>query len=273
MWKLSFLILLFFFSCADEVIKVNAQKSIPETTTSEQSPESQDTVSPYDDYGFEMLLGRFEPSKHEDYQLIDRKYADREGMYIHKDTYAAFIKMHEAAMQDNVDLVIRSATRNFDYQKGIWERKWNGESKVDGENLSLTIKDPQTRALKILEYSSMPGTSRHHWGSDIDLNSFNNEWFETGKGRKLWDWLEENASAYGFCRPYTKKGSERPDGYQEERWHWSYMPLSTYFMSMAEEKHADSEIQGFMGAEVADEINVVKKYVFGVNHVCNSRKE
>lgn len=224
--------------------------------------------STYSQYDFAMLLGHFDPAEHEDYLLIDPKYADREGMYIHKDTYSAFQRMHAAALEDSVELKIRSATRNFDYQKGIWERKWTGETKVGGEDLSKATPDPKTRALKILEYSSMPGTSRHHWGSDIDLNSFDNEWFETGDGRRLWDWLEENAGDYGFCRPYTAKDDLRPDGYQEERWHWSYIPLSSYFMSMAEELHNDRKIQGFMGAEVADEIDVVEKYVFGVSKDC-----
>jgi len=266
MWKLNILILLFFCSCAEEVVMVNAQKNLEASISEKVSVDT--VVSTYQSYGFDMLLGRFNPSEHQDYVKVDPQHADRPGMFIHEDTYQAFQKMYEAAKDDGVTLVIRSATRNFNYQKEIWERKWTGESKVGGKDISQTIASPKERALKILEYSSMPGTSRHHWGSDIDLNSFDNAWFESGKGRKLWDWLEANASDYGFCRPYTEKGSLRPEGYQEERWHWSYMPLSSYFMSMAEEKHSDSEVRGFMGAEVADEIDVVKNYVFGVNGEC-----
>ena len=265
------MILLLLTSCAGEVLKINAQENSDQNadaSTLEQGGIAQKVDFKEYNYDFSMLLGRFDPAEHEDYVIVDSQYADRAGLYLHKDTYVAFIKMYNAAKSDSVDLTIRSATRNFEYQKGIWERKWTGETKVGGEDISETITDPKTRALKILEYSSMPGTSRHHWGSDMDLNSFDNEWFETGEGRQLWDWLEANAPTYGFCRPYTAKGSERPDGYQEERWHWSYMPLSSYFMSMAEEKHSDAEINGFMGSEVADEIDVVQKYVFGVNQDC-----
>ncbi len=224
--------------------------------------------SPYADYDFEMVLGRFDPAEHQDYVLIDRQYADRAGMYLHKDTYQAFKQMDAAAKEDGIKLIIRSATRNFDYQKSIWERKWTGETKVDGEDISVIIADPKTRALKILEYSSMPGTSRHHWGTDIDLNSFDNSWFETGEGRKLWDWLELNASNFGFCRPYTAKGNDRPEGYFEERWHWSYMPLASHFTALARKRHNDGEIKGFFGSEVAKEISVVEKYVFGINKEC-----
>lgn len=252
-------------SCAEMDKKETFVKNVAEPFVEEKIVDPDTVLYNYD---FEMLMGRFDPAKHADYVLIDKKYADRAGMYLHTDSYKSFISMSDAAMKDGIKLVIRSATRNFDYQKGIWERKWNGETKVGGQDISETIRDPKTRALKILEYSSMPGTSRHHWGTDIDLNSFDNSWFETGEGKKLWDWLENNASTYGFCRPYTKKDDERPDGYFEERWHWSYMPLASYFTELAKKEHNDSKIVGFQGAEVAKEINVVEKYVFGINKQC-----
>lgn len=191
------LISLALFACKSDGIKTDNQEEKVDEPVIEEIP------SPYNSYDFEMLMGRFNPSEHEDYVLIDEKYADRSGMYLHKHSYAAFVNMYEAALGDGVKFQIRSATRNFDYQKGIWERKWNGETKINGEDISKTIADPKTRALKILEYSSMPGTSRHHWGTDIDLNSFDNSWFEQGEGKKMLDWLEENASKYGFCRPST----------------------------------------------------------------------
>jgi LAS superfamily LD-carboxypeptidase LdcB len=271
MWKLNLFIITIFAACSGEVLKVDAQQKMADEDV--QLKISSDSVAEKIDsqqynYSIEMLLGHFDPAEHPDYVLVDKRYADREGLMLHKDTYQSFIEMYEAAERDSVQLVIRSATRNFDYQKGIWERKWTGETKVRGADLSKAIADPKLRALKILEYSSMPGTSRHHWGSDIDFNNFDNEWFEKGKGRKLWDWLEANAADYGFCRPYTKKDSARPHGYQEERWHWSYMPLSSYFMTLAAKEHSDSKITGFLGSEVAREIEVVDKYVFGINKNC-----
>ena len=250
-------------ACKEDVVeetKVIAQEEMEENAQPEPSA--------YSSYGVDMLLGQFEPDQHVDYVLIDVQYADRAGMFIHKDTYAAYKQMRDAAKEEGINLTIRSATRNFNYQKGIWERKWTGETKIDGQDISKTIIDAKTRALKILEYSSMPGTSRHHWGSDIDLNSFDNDWFEKGEGKIMWDWLEGNAAKFGFCRPYTAKDEQRPDGYYEERWHWSYMPLARYFTDLARSEHNNDRISGFMGAEVANEINVVEKYVFGINKDC-----
>ncbi len=217
----------------------------------------------------DYCMGRFEPKSHEDFIAIQIKYADREGMYMRADAYSAFEKMYKEAKKDGVNLQIKSAARNFDYQKGIWERKWTGATELsDGTNVSTDISAPIDKALKILEYSSMPGTSRHHWGTDIDLNAFNNEYFEKGEGKKIYDWLNSNASTYEFCQPYTQKGPNRPDGYNEEKWHWSFQPISQSITNYAEDHMRNEMVSGFLGAETAVDIDVVLKYVLGINGGC-----
>jgi len=220
-------------------------------------------------YPLSYLMGKFDPASHEDFVPIETQYADRGGLYLHKETYAAFKKMHAAAAEDGVDLVIRSATRNFQSQKGIWEAKWNGSRKIEnGKDASQAYPNPKTRALKILEYSSMPSTSRHHWGTDIDLNNFTNSWFEKGDGLKIYTWLQANAADYGFCQPYTEKGPARPNGYNEERWHWSYLPLAKPLTEQAHRQLRNNMIEGFQGAAVAEDIQVVQNYVLGINSAC-----
>ena len=215
------------------------------------------------------LMGKFDPLKDSDFVKIEIQYADRPGQLLHKETYAAFIKMHKAAKEDGIQLIIKSATRNFFAQKTIWEGKWKGKRLLEGNiNAAKKIPDPVQRALKILEYSSMPGTSRHHWGTDIDLNAFVNSYFEKGQGKKEYDWLVANAATFGFCQPYTPKGSERPEGYNEEKWHWSYLPLATRLSDQYKIRLTDTDISGFDGAETAPKIGIIKKYVFGINHTC-----
>lgn len=214
----------------------------------------------------DYIMGHFEPAKHPDFVIIDIKHADREGLYLRKDTYEAFKKMYEHALKDGIRLQIRSATRNFNYQKGIWEAKWTGEKLIEGgENLAQTTPDPKDRALKILRYSSMPGTSRHHWGTDIDLNSFDNSWFEAGEGLNIYRWLAVHAEKYGFCQPYS---AGRSTGYLEERWHWTYMPVSAKLTSLAQKELRNEMINGFLGSEAAVMIDVVKNYVMGINEKC-----
>ncbi len=133
--------------------------------------------------------------------------------------------------------------------------------------------DPKTRALKILEYSSMPGTSRHHWGTDIDINDLDNYTFEHGNGKKVYDWLVANAADFGFCQPYSPKDEKRPHGYNEEKWHWSYIPVARQLTDMAEARLKDEMISGFKGEETAVKIGVVKKYVLGINEECRMKNE
>lgn len=267
----SLLIILSSFSCTSnqEPGDETAEADDPGVETPATTPVS-DPQLPYIDTEFTTgyIMGKFEPAQHGDFTLIEAKYAGREGMYLRKDTYEAFQNMYEAAKADGVNLKILSATRNFNSQKGIWEAKWTGARQVDGMDLSKAMPDAEERALKILEYSSMPGTSRHHWGTDIDLNSLNNSFFEKGEGKQIYAWLTQNAAEYGFCQPYTEKGSERPYGYNEERWHWSYMPVARPLTQLAEERLENGMIEGFAGAEAAGRIDVVRKYVLGINPAC-----
>jgi LAS superfamily LD-carboxypeptidase LdcB len=213
-------------------------------------------------------MGKFDPAKHLSFVKIVPPYADNNERYLRKDTYKAFKKMYDAAQKDGIKLTIISATRNFESQKGIWEAKWTGARLVDDEDISKTIPDPRQRALKILEYSSMPGSSRHHWGTDVDLNNLSDSHFQTGEGKKVYDWLRANAHQYGFCQPYSLKGEDRPAGYNEEKWHWSYMPIAKKLTKLAKEKLKDDMIQGFKGAETAKTIGIVEKYVLGINKEC-----
>lgn len=210
------------------------------------------------------LLGKFDPATHSLFVNLQDEHTrgSARGAYLRKETYEAFVKMSEAALKDSVKLVIISATRNFDSQKRIWENKWNGKVQVQGKDLT-TIDDPKERARLILLYSSMPATSRHHWGTDMDLNNLNNSFFDSGEGLKIYTWLKTHAAKYGFCQPYTTKEGGRT-GYEEERWHWSYLPLSGEFLNQYNKEITYQDIAGFEGSEVAKPMEVIKNYVEGV---------
>lgn len=228
----------------------------------------ENTTLPKDSISKDELLGKIDQSKHPDFVVIDRKYTNKDNIYLRKEAYDAFLQMYEAAKKDGITLTIISATRNFNYQKKIWEDKWSGNVLVQGNDLSKTILNDSARAKTILLYSAMPGTSRHHWGTDIDLNDLNDAYFTNGHGKKVYDWLVKNAGRFGYCQTYTKKGSERPEGYEEEKWHWSYTPISSRMLKAYVEQITDADIQGFLGASSAVKIQVVKNYVQGVNPAC-----
>lgn len=221
-------------------------------------------------FTLDYVRGRFNPATHPDFTAVDAKYTDSDGTYyLRKDTYEAFKEMHAAAAADTVRLTIISATRNFNRQKSIWEAKWTGARLLEGrESAPEAYPEPVDRALAILRWSSMPGTSRHHWGTDMDINRLTNDYFERGEGLKVYEWMTANAARFGFCQPYSPKGAERPHGYNEEKWHWSYLPAARQLTELARTALSDQEINGFEGSEVATEIGVVEKYVLGINPVC-----
>ena len=167
--------------------------------------------------------------------------------------------MYEAAQKEGIKLTIISGTRNFDDQKRIWENKWIKFSSL-GDSISIMKK--------ILLYSSMPSTSRHHWGTDMDLISLESPYFENGQGLKEYKWLVEHAGKFGFCQVYDDKKETKRSGYELEKWHWSYMPLSSIYLKKYNELVNYSNINGFSGSKLAKKINVIDEFVNGINKKC-----
>ena len=65
-----------------------------------------------------------------------------------------------------------SSFRDFERQQLIWNCKFNGERKVhddEGNLLDLALLDDWQKAQAILRWSALPGGSRHHWGTEIDI--------------------------------------------------------------------------------------------------------
>ncbi len=179
---------------------------------------------------FNYVTGRFDPSKHKDFINIKKLFIPCSSeMYLHREAANSLKLLLDKFKKDHkeIKIYIISATRNFYSQKVIWENKWNGKKKILKIPDINKINDPLEKAAVILEYSSMPGTSRHHWGTDFDINNLSNSYYEKGEGKIIYEWFKKNAAKYGFAQPYT---AERKEGYKEEKWHWSYIPLAKSFL-------------------------------------------
>ena len=215
------------------------------------------------------LMGNFDPSKRKDFAPVPAELnLTGNTIYLRKETLQAFIAMERAAKNDGISLKLASATRNFDYQKMIWNRKWIGATLVDGKDLSVSFPNREERFNKILEYSAVPGTSRHHWGTDIDINDANPAYFNRESGKRVYEWLTKNAPSFGFCQPYNATDDLRSTGYNEEKWHWSYLPLAREFTREYGSIINEEDIKGFYGDETAKTHNLIKDYVLGINPDC-----
>ena len=146
---------------------------------------------------------------------------------------------HDAAEQ-GIELKIASGYRSYERQCLIWNAKAMGARPVfddSGVELDVATMLPAERAEKIMRWSAIPGASRHHWGSDLDvydaavisadyeLQLITEEYGSGGPFEKLNAWLQTQIvanAAHGFFRPYCiDKG-----GVAAEPWHLSYAPVA-----------------------------------------------
>ncbi len=137
-----------------------------------------------------------------------------------------FLLMKNDASKAGFDIRVVSGFRSYGHQKRIWTRKYK---KYSSQGLS-----PEDTIKKIIEYSTIPGTSRHHWGTDLDIidagkstpsDPLEAKHFEKkGIYADFKQWLTENANRYGFYEVYTNNPKRK--GFKYEPWHFSYLPLA-----------------------------------------------
>ena len=162
-------------------------------------------------------------------------------VWLEAETAKAFLKMQAAAEQDGIALAICSGYRSFERQLAIWNAKASGKRPLlDKNSLPVgdvgALSDDELVAL-ILLWSALPGASRHHWGTDVDLfdsaqiskhelKLVNAEYEPQGPCYKLDLWLDERAPDFGFYRPFQAGLS----GVSPERWHLSFLPKAKGFL-------------------------------------------
>jgi len=202
-----------------------------------------------------FVTGRFLPQNNVRFQIVPAHLCSK-SMYLQKEVIAAFQQMKLAAASEEISLRIISGTRNFWEQKAIWERKWNVNIPKFGASAN--------NAREILKYSSMPSSSRHHWGTDIDINNLSPTYFTTGKGLKEVLWLRKNANKFGFIEVYSPRASVRLTGYEPEAWHWSYSPLSSQYLEFYNQNIQYTDFEGFAGCEWAKELRIIEDFVSAV---------
>jgi LAS superfamily LD-carboxypeptidase LdcB len=156
---------------------------------------------------------------------------------LHAHVVAPFRNLRRAALADGIDLVPQSSFRDFSRQLIIWNGKFSGARPMQdasGHPIDAPLLPPAKRIDAILLWSALPGASRHHWGTDIDLIDRGaippgyrikltpEEFTPPGPFAPLAGWLETNAARFGFFRPFRGILS----GVQAEPWHFSFAPVA-----------------------------------------------
>lgn len=159
------------------------------------------------------------------------------GAALHADALPAFLAMRGAAAAAGIDLTIASAFRDFAAQQRIWDLKFRGERPLydaQGNVREHAALSESELVEAILCWSALPGASRHHWGTEVDvydraamsegyrLRLLPEEAAPGGVFHRLHRWLDAHMHEFGFFRPYaTYRGGVLP-----EPWHLSYAPVS-----------------------------------------------
>lgn len=151
----------------------------------------------------------------------------------------AFQGLQQSAVKNGFNLQPTSSFRDFERQKLIWNGKFNGERKVhndEGKALDLSKLDDWQKCQAILRWSALPGASRHHWGTEIDVfdpallpqgQTLQLEPWEYEKGGyffELSEFLKENLPHFDFALPFIALAENKKIG--REPWHISYFPLA-----------------------------------------------
>lgn len=155
----------------------------------------------------------------------------------------AFDQLAGDAAAAGFELRIASAHRDFPRQLMIFNGKARGERPVfddRGAPVDLAALEPYEQLSAILRFSALPGGSRHHWGTEVDVydaaavpagyrvSLTEAEVCAGGPFDPLHCWLDGQIAAgrsHGFFRPYDgDRGGVAP-----ERWHLSFAPLSLSF--------------------------------------------
>lgn len=167
---------------------------------------------------------------------------------LHPAVIAPLLALQARAQANGFSLAVASGFRSFARQQGIWNRKAQGSRPVldtEGHPLDITRLSEDELLFAILRWSAIPGCSRHHWGTDIDiydtgavspdypLQLTTAEATGTGPFAPMHDWLDTVLSAPGceFFRPYAQDTG----GIAPERWHLSHAPTAKRYEQLLDE--------------------------------------
>lgn len=175
-------------------------------------------------------------------QTIEHLIAfDDSGILVHRAIAKPLRELISKAADAGIQLRVASGFRSFQRQLAIWNEKVSGTRQVVNETgtpVTLDTLSDTAKLRAILRWSALPGASRHHWGTDLDiwdsaavpssyrLQLTSWEYSREGPFAKLEKWLTDNLTeSSDFFRPYREDNG----GVAPEPWHLSYRPVAQHY--------------------------------------------
>ena len=176
---------------------------------------------------------------------VSQNLLTQKSILVHQKALKPFLALKSEAEKQGFDLCICSGFRSFERQMLIWNEKLLGDRPVLDElggRINLIELDPWQQIQAVLRWSALPGTSRHHWGSDFDVYDANampegyqiqlttSECEGEGIFAPMHEWLNSvlikgQHKSKGFYRPYAIDLG----GVSPEPWHISYAPIANSY--------------------------------------------
>lgn len=182
--------------------------------------------------GLFLCLSMYTSAQHIDPLFVLGKTSPPLVGSMQEEVYEAYERMRQAAAKEGIDIKVVSAHRSYHRQREIWNAKF--------KTLTLQGLPAKDAIQEIITYSTLPGTSRHHWGTDIDIFDNANpqsgdvllaeKFYGDGPSSALRSWMNRNAADYGFLEVYTDHPNRK--GFAHEPWHYTYHSLSKAYLEV-----------------------------------------
>lgn len=218
----------------------------------------------------EMDCYGFRPVDSSDFENVN-------GYPVDKEILPFYNKLTQRLADSGFQLRLESAYRPFERQLSIWNRKARGELKLLDAN-GVPMERPADEELlmyAILTWSALPGASRHHLGSDLDVVDGNAcpggyevqltpaecDGMFAPFHKKLTELMDAD-EAFGFSRVFVPgRGKIQP-----EQWHIAHLPTSRRRLesfSLAELRRIYERTDIACKSALLDNLNrLAKDYIF-----------
>jgi LAS superfamily LD-carboxypeptidase LdcB len=166
---------------------------------------------------------------------------------LHAEVVEPIARLRQTAHLAGFDLAVASSFRSFSRQCTIWNDKVLGRRSVlddKGNPIDLGQLDDWGKVQAILRWSALPGASRHHWGTDLDVFDRNGlsadhpepaltvaECARGGPFHAFHRWLSQTLQREQGCNFYRPYAVDR-GGVGCEPWHISYRPIAIRYQQM-----------------------------------------
>lgn len=213
----------------------------------------------------------------------DSQYIDFDSFEkpIHRQMLNEIAALKQKAAVAGFDLILASGYRSFDQQLVIWNEKAQGKRPLldaDEKPIEINFLNKTELLFAILRWTALPGSSRHHWGCDVDIYDASaidenhklqltvKETVRGGPFEYFYIWLNTQINdGSKFFRPYEKDLG----GVAPEPWHLSHRALAEPFETNTSLALLESNIKS-SDIELKDEIlknidEIYERFVRNIN--------